>query len=153
MAFRTEQPLFDMKALKTVSPFSLLILFLLCSITTFGQKRGLAYGHLSPEDMKALSPEISWWYNWSEEPESTVANVFDNYGFEFVPMTWNGSFNESKLRDYLTAHPQTKYLLAFNEPNFKDQANLTPSAAAALWPKHEAIAKTYNLKIVGPIVF
>jgi hypothetical protein len=34
----------------------------------------------------------------------------------------------------------------------KDQANLTPSAAAALWPKLEAIAKPYNLKIAAPAV-
>jgi hypothetical protein len=112
----------------------------------------MAYGHHSPEDMLKLSPEISWWYNWSEEPESPVAPVFRNYGFEFVPMTWNGNFNEAKLRGYMDSHPETKYLLAFNEPNFKDQANMTPSAVAAIWPKLEAIAKSYNLKIVGPAV-
>lgn len=120
---------------------------------SFGQsKRGLAYGYHSAKDLEVLSPEISWWYNWSEAPESAVADVYTNYGFEFVPMTWNGNFNATKLRNFLSKHPETKYLLAFNEPNFIDQANMTPSEVAAKWSVLEAIADEYNLKIVGPAV-
>ncbi len=119
----------------------------------YGQgKRGIAYGHHSKNDLAVLSPEISWWYNWSEAPEGSVATVFGDYNFEFVPMTWNGNFNETKLRNFLTNHPETKYLLAFNEPNFLHQANLTPSQVAALWPTLEAIADDFDLKIVGPAV-
>ncbi len=131
---------------------SLLLILVFSFLITYSQKRGVAYGHHSPNDMKALAPEISWWYNWSEVPESAVGGVFENYGFDFVPMTWNGNFNESKLRTYLASHPNTKYLLAFNEPNFLDQAKMTPSEAAAVWPVLEAIANDYNLKIVGPAV-
>lgn len=133
--------------------FSLLLaIFAVSALTVQAQKRGLAYGHNSPEDLAVLSPAITWWYNWSEAPETSVANVFGDYGFEFVPMTWNGSFNETKLRGFLANHPDTKYLLAFNEPNFIAQANMTPSAAAAQWPRLEAIADQYNLKIVSPAV-
>jgi len=130
------------------------LLFLLLCTTFLGQsqKRGLAYGHHSPQDLQALSPNISWWYNWSEAPESTLSAVYENYGFEFVPMTWNGNYNETKLREFLTAHPNTKYLLAFNEPNFKEQANMTPSVVAANWGRLEKIASDFNLKIVGPAV-
>ncbi len=127
-------------------PFSLVTLDVNC------QKRGIAYGHFSPEDLAVLKPDISWWYNWSEVPESSVINVFGNYGFDFVPMTWNGNFNETKLRDYLNQHPETKFLLAFNEPNFLAQANMTPTAAANIWPRLEAIANDYHLKIVAPAV-
>lgn len=116
------------------------------------QKRGISYGHHSPKDMAVMSPEVVWWYNWSETPESAVAEVYGDYGFDFVPMTWNGSFNENKLRTFLDEHPETKYLLAFNEPNFLDQANMKPSQVAAIWPKLEAIADDYNLEIVGPAV-
>ncbi len=115
-------------------------------------KRGMAYGHHSPQDLSVLAPEVSWWYNWSEIPESSVAGVFGGYGFEFVPMTWNGNFDESKLRDYLNEHPETKYLLAFNEPNFLEQANMTPSEVAAQWPRLEALASEFNLQIVAPAV-
>lgn len=50
----------------------------------------------------------------------------------------------------LTAHPRVKLILGFNEPNFKSQANLTPSQAAAAWPQLEAIADRFHLTIVGP---
>jgi len=137
--------------MKQVVLFEILV-FMCLVVSAQSGKRGMAYGHHSPQDLSVLSPEISWWYNWSEVPESSVANVFEDYGFEFVPMTWNGQFNESKLRNYLKDHPQTKYLLAFNEPNFLDQANMKPSEVAAQWPRLEAIASEFNLEIVAPAV-
>ena len=115
-------------------------------------KRGLAYGHNSPQDLSVMAPDINWWYNWSVVPEATVASVYGTYGFEFVPMTWNGSFDETALRQFLALHTDVKYLLAFNEPNFIQQANMTPSAVAAQWTRLESIANDYNLKIVGPAV-
>lgn len=128
---------------------------LLCILTAgYAQngKRGLAYGHHSPEDLDVLSPEISWWYNWAVTPENSVADVYGDYGFEFVPMAWNDQFNETALRNFLDDHPDVRYLLAFNEPNFLEQANMTPSEAAAAWPQLEAIADDYDLILVGPAV-
>src|SRR5210317_829012 len=128
------------------------ILFFFSAIVIGQNKRGIAYGYHSPEDLEVLSPSVSWWYNWSEKPENSVENVFEDYGFEFVPMTWNGNFDSVKLVTFLSQHPETKYLLAFNEPNFISQANMTPSQAAAIWPSIESIADEYNLDIVGPAV-
>jgi len=130
----------------------LILVFVFQNINSQTIKRGMAYGYHSPQDMAVLSPNINWWYNWSVEPESTVANVYLGYGFEFVPMTWNGAFDETKLRNYLTLHSDVKYLLAFNEPNFIDQAKMKPSEVAAQWPRLEAIASEFNLKIVSPAV-
>lgn len=130
----------------------LVLLFFTIAEISYGQKRGMAYGFHSPEDLDVLSPHVSWWYNWSETPESTVASIYEDHDFEFVPMTWNGNFNETKLRDYLSTHPNVKYLLAFNEPNFLEQANMTPSQVAAAWPQIEAIADDFELEIVGPAV-
>ena len=129
-----------------------ILIFCMISMQLTAQKRGLAYGYHSPEDLEVMSPEISWWYNWYVAPENAVADVFPDYGFDFVPMTWNASFDENKLRQFLDQHPETKYLLAFNEPNFKDQANMTPSQIAAQWPRLESIANDYDLEIVGPAV-
>ncbi len=136
--------------MKQLKPILFLCIWTLATLAAQAQKRGLAYGHLSPEDMAVLAPEVSWWYNWSESPESTVAGIYGDFGFDFVPMTWNGNFDETKLRGFLANHPETRYLLAFNEPNFLEQANMTPSAAAAQWPRLEAIADQYNLLIVSP---
>jgi hypothetical protein len=119
---------------------------------TISKKRGMAYGYHSPADFAAISNSVSWWYNWSGSPDSPVALVFQNYGMDFVPMTWNGSINETALRTFYTNHPDAKYLLGFNEPNFTTQANMTPSVAAAQWPRLEKIAKDFGLKIVAPAV-
>ncbi|VUD69279.1 hypothetical protein TDB9533_04646 [Thalassocella blandensis] len=116
------------------------------------EKRGLAYGHHSPNDLSALQNGMSWWYNWSVVPDNAVSSSYADYGMEFVPMAWNGEFNETQLRNYLDQHPDVKYLLGFNEPNFAEQANLTPQQAAAAWPTLEAIAHDYNLKLVAPAV-
>jgi len=43
-------------------------------------------------------------------------------------------------------------LLAFNEPNFLEQANMTPSEVVAIWPTIEQIADDFNLEIVSPAV-
>ena len=42
-----------------------------------------------------------------------------------------------------------KYLLGFNEPNFKNQANMTPAQAVEVWPRLEAIAEEFGLGLVG----
>jgi hypothetical protein len=44
----------------------------------------------------------------------------------------------------------SKYLLGFNEPNFKAQSNLTPQAAANAWPALQTNARNAGTLIVGP---
>ena len=117
---------------------------------TKSKKRGVGYGSHSEADMAALSAGTTWWYNWFHQPDAQVASVYQNYGMEFVPMAWNGGFNEQAMRNYLSAHPEVKYVLGWNEPNFLEQANMTPSEAAAEWPRLEAIADEFGLKIVSP---
>lgn len=143
---------------KIVSGKAFIFILSLLIITSAGYsqtkstKRGIAYGYHSEADMATISNSVSWWYNWSVNPDSKVSLVFQDYGMDFVPMTWNGSFNEAGLRAYYTSHPDSKYLLGFNEPNFTTQANMKPSVAAAAWPKLEKIAKDFGLKIVAPAV-
>lgn len=116
---------------------------------TRSEKRGLGYGHHSVEDFDAISKGISWWYNWSHKPDVLIENVLSNYDVEFAPMAWNGGFDDQAMRDYIATNPEVKYILAFNEPNFIDQANMTPSQAAAEWHRLEAIADEFDLKIVS----
>jgi O-glycosyl hydrolase len=47
-------------------------------------------------------------------------------------------------------HRRIKYLLVLNEPNIATQSNLTPQAAAELWPSIEALAQANGVSIVGP---
>jgi hypothetical protein len=115
-----------------------------------GQKRGIAYGDNSDADLAALAPGISWWYNWSPAPDSSLSSGYTQAGVEFVPMIWGGTFNTTTLATQVPA--DAKYLLTFNEPNFGAQSNLTPQKAASLWPKVQAFAQSKGLKIVSPAV-
>jgi len=111
-------------------------------------KRGIAYGYHSPEDMDAIKEGISWWYNWTSEPDQSLGGAYPIEGVVYVPMVWGGSFNVNEV--VANIPDDAEYLLGFNEPNFTDQANLTPAQAAALWPQIEEIAGIKNLKIVAP---
>ncbi len=107
---------------------------------------GVDQGKFSNQALINLAPGAGWYYDWS--PNTYLD--FEGAGVDFVPMTWNGGYNASALRTFLEQHPSVKYLLAFNEPNFRDQANMTPSQAAAAWPALQAIADEFDLKIVSP---
>lgn len=116
------------------------------------EKRGVAYGHHEPSDLAVLSPGVLWWYNWYHQPEAAVVSVYSNYNLDYVPMAWNGSFNKEAMRTFLSTHPNVKYLLGWNEPNFTTQANMTPKQAAAEWHHLEELAEEFNLKLVSPAV-
>lgn len=120
---------------------------------TKSAKRGIAYDLKTTPDLAALAPGVSWWYNWSDRRDpGSPADHKTTYGMDFVPMVWDEVFNDAQVISRLSADPSVKYLLVMNEPNLTDQANLTPSAAAAMWPRYEAIAAATGVKIVGPAI-
>ena len=113
-------------------------------------KRGVAFSFTQVTDLPLMSPYISWDYNWGNTPTEDAAYWFDTNDMDYCPMCWNGNYSADKIRAFVAAHPKTKYLLAFNEPNLTDQANMTPAQAAALWAPVVALAKELNLKLVSP---
>ena len=130
---------------------------LLASLSIFGAndgrsfKRGFGDNSLYyVEDLEALKTGCTWYYNWGNEPEGAVQNfVGSTKGIEFIPQAWS-SYDANKLRAYYKAHPEDRYLLGFNEPNFPDQAAMLPSEAAVKWHELEQLAKELNLILVGP---
>ena len=113
-------------------------------------KRGVAFNFSVLEDLPILCDAISWNYNWGNTQNETAATWMDGEQIDFCPMCWNGSYSASAIRSYVAAHPNTKYLLAFNEPNLTDQANMTPAQAAAIWTPVVDLAKELKLKLVSP---
>ena len=113
-------------------------------------KRGVAFNFAVADDLPLLSDAISWDYNWGNDQNPTAASWMDMEGIEFCPMCWSGNYNADRIRTYVAAHPDTKYLLAFNEPNLTDQARMTPAEAAAIWTPVVELAKELNLKLVSP---
>ena len=113
-------------------------------------KRGVAFNFSVADDLPLLSDAISWDYNWGNDQNNLAATWMKEEGIEFCPMCWSSNYNADRIRAYVAANPSTKYLLAFNEPNLKDQANMTPAKAAQFWPSVVALAKELNLMLVSP---
>jgi hypothetical protein len=134
--------------------FALLMMALLVlpsAASAASAKRGIAYDLAAPADLAALSPGVSWWYNWALTPNTAIpVGYLEKYHMDYFPMLWNGNFEAATVEAFLAANPQIRFLLVLNEPNVAGQAYLTPQQAAALWPSYEAIAEKANVQIVGP---
>ena len=113
-------------------------------------KRGVAFNFSLAEDLPLLTDAISWDYNWGNDQNSLAATWMDDEHVEYCPMCWSNNYSADRIRAYVQAHPSTKYLLGYNEPNLKDQANMTPAQAAARWGEVVALAKELHLKLVSP---
>lgn len=137
-----------MKLNKTLSIALLSGLVLASGANAKSYKRGVSENKFQYKaQLEVVSPGVSWFYNWA----NTIGSyIVDQEYMEFVPMCWNGNFNEDNIRAYAKAHPNCKYLLGFNEPNFTAQANMTPQQAADKWPQLQALAKELDLKLVAP---
>lgn len=120
------------------------------SAQTRSAKRGVSFNFTNDADLAALQTGTSWFYNWGPAPNNVTNSYNSIYGYEFCPMAWNGGYNADAIRTYVQAHPDCRYILAFNEPNFTDQANMTPQQAAAAWPALKALAQELNLQIISP---
>lgn len=116
-----------------------------------GNKRGIGENAFSSQaQLESLAPGVSWYYNWGATPSSSVASICGpDKEVEFVPMAWNAS-GISAVKNYVSQHPGVKYVLGFNEPNFRSQANMTPTYAAQQWPLLEEAAEQYGFELVAP---
>ncbi len=113
-------------------------------------KRGIGFNYISPTMALNVGNAISWAYNWAGTCESEVADAFDQVGVEFVPMAWNSNANYNSIEEFVKAHPNTKHILGYNEPNLTDQCNETPSQTAKTWPAFINFAKSNGLEAVSP---
>lgn len=114
-------------------------------------KRGVSFNFQFAEDVELLAEGVSWSYNWG--PAQGGASIVESmvaHDMRFYPMAWNGSFSESRIREWKSAHPETEYILAFNEPNLTDQANMVPAVAAEQWPRLRALADELDMKLIAP---
>lgn len=113
-------------------------------------KRGLS-GHPQLEtDLTLIAPGVGWIYNWGATVPFPA--VMQQNNMLFLPMAWNANFGAQQMRDYKAATPQAEYILAYNEPNLTDQANMTPEVAASHWGALKAVAQELGMKLISPAV-
>ncbi|EON63775.1 hypothetical protein W97_03003 [Coniosporium apollinis CBS 100218] len=96
-------------------------------------KRGLAYNNAALCAPFASSSLITWGYNWAQ----TSSGLDGKYNF--VPMLWgtNSMFTNgwAAAASSFIANGGS-HLLAFNEPDHAQQANMAPAVAAAAYKAH-----------------
>lgn len=91
-------------------------------------KKGASTWQFNGVDAALADAKVSWFYTWSADNAGIGAP-----GVEFVPMIWGAnSVNASTLAQ---AKREGSTLLGFNEPDFTNQANMSPQQALDLWPQ------------------
>lgn len=110
-------------------------------------KRGLCWptdNHGKDEVSVLTAPgsKVSWLYNWSPHPTPNAQGV------EWVPMQWN-HVNMDALHAHLRAAGAAT-LLAFNEPELPDQANMSAELAAAQWLHHIEPLRSAGVRCGSP---
>jgi hypothetical protein len=115
-------------------------------------KRGIGFNTVYASDFTAMQGGVGWAYNWGAGGfNSTLAGAAAEAKIAYLPMVWNGGGKwADQIRAYKKAHPECEYILAFNEPNLTDQANMTPAQAAEKWPPVKELAQELKMKIVAP---
>lgn len=133
------------------SPFmrTLLLSLALAALSlsnAFSSKRGLseaggANAQYYCADLAAAP--FAWAYSWALAPAASCPG-----SAHFEPMFWGARSvaNSSSLAPASATH-----ILGFNEPNGKDQSNLSPQQAAGLWPAVVQAAQAHGLKLVAPV--
>ncbi|XP_045173776.1 uncharacterized protein LOC123535253 isoform X2 [Mercenaria mercenaria] len=134
-----------------ISVYSIVLTVVVVSVVHGSRKKGVGIDlkAYKCDDLKALD-NMAWWYDWGPnfdkiESESGC-NIDDRYLDPFVPMIWGYSPNWST--DIYRVDHRNEFILGFNEPNHKAQANLSPQEAADAWHIVEYAGK--NTVIVSP---
>jgi Glycosyl hydrolase catalytic core len=94
-------------------------------------KKGVGYWSNDGIHLGLKGSGASWCYNWGV---AAVGTAMKN--IEFVPMIWDEKHVNPK--DLATVKRSGKVLLTFNEPDMKNQANMTVEEALNLWPQLQA---------------
>jgi hypothetical protein len=119
-----------------------------CSAQVRSAKRGVCANQLAAADFTALSPGVSWWYNWHFDPGTQAPAEAK---MEYLPMVWGDDpACLAGVEALLTAGVRPRRILEINEPNLKGQAFVTPAVAARLHARVRAVADRYGITVAGP---
>lgn len=92
--------------------------------TFYVSKKGIGSGIID----KVQESGLSWYYHWATDP---IAGADPK--LQFVPMIWGeGDYVPNWLKN--PDNKKYKTVLGFNEPDFKDQSNISVDKAIQAWP-------------------
>jgi len=113
----------------------------------FISKKGIGIWQRQVGQIKDMN--LSWYYNWSPNPLSGVENNVD-----FVPMIWGNVTENNAAHEWIKSekYKEHRFLLTFNEPDFPDQANMTPEQAVEAWKYIKPIVDDEKVDVSSPVV-
>ena len=112
-------------------------------------KKGIAASKAMAIELEPDDVQASWYYNWgtrefkqlsqctTRQDKNEIGVNFANQfkKIEYVPMVWSSNSYSNTLSKVQTAKNNGyKTILGFNEPDFKDQANMNVATAISCWP-------------------
>ncbi|KAG8702736.1 hypothetical protein FRC12_010015 [Ceratobasidium sp. 428] len=115
-------------------------------------KRGLCFAEGDhPGDIKLANQTgtaLTWTYDWAQTPPDYLKT--SKTKLTYIPMQWgrDGIANFASLVKAQGA----KTILAFNEPDFGTQSNITAVEAAALWKQYIQPLKASGIRLGAPAV-
>ena len=128
----------------------LLVLSSAVALADPSPKRGIGFNEIAPAELAALSPGVSWAYNWGVGKPDAFNDPWAK-GVEFIPMAWGP---QQGFRDHLEAvlatGPKPSAVLGLNEPNLRGQAFQSPEDAAKSWRELAAQCRRHGVPLVAP---
>ena len=113
----------------------------------FISKKGIGIWQSQVGQIKEMN--LSWYYTWSPYP---LSGAKDNA--EFVPMIWGNITENNAEHQWIKSqkYKEHRFLLTFNEPDFPDQANMTPEQAVKAWKYIKPIVDDVKVDVSSPVV-
>lgn len=113
----------------------------------FISKKGIGIWQSQVGQIKEMN--LSWYYNWSPNP---LTGAEDNV--DFVPMIWGNVTENNAAHEWIKSqkYKEHRFLLTFNEPDFPDQANMTPEQAVEAWKYIKPIVDDEKVDVSSPVV-
>jgi hypothetical protein len=109
-----------------------LVLSLIAFLLIASEKKGVGLADLEAAD-RIHALRVTWYYTWKPTPIAGAQA-------EFVPMIWGGGRTQDEIA-LVRAQGRVPVLLAINEPDKTDQANMSVEEVLRLWPQIEPLAE------------
>lgn len=97
------------------------------------EKKGIGLADLGAAD-RIAALRVAWYYTWQPRPIEGAPPE------KFVPMVWGGHRLDEHIA-LMRRHGKVPVLLAINEPNRVDQANMSVEEVLRRWPEISALAQ------------
>lgn len=110
--------------------------------TFYVSKKGIALGSDMTDKIKMKDLNVSWYYNWATDPINS--EVDENV--DHVPMMWGGG--DDNIEAMQSFNTDSNYILGFNEPDIKSQANMNFWDATEVWNNY--ISPLENIRKISP---